>query len=152
MKNPVWLLLLTSVIVMSGCASVTSDRTPPAGTALSEVEALERARFKALIAADLAALRPMLAEDLVYCHSSGVCQNKEEFLGFLSGNKYLGMDIVYMKPRLVDGAVLINGRVNVRVEEGGTAKEFPGIYTDVYAKRGGRWQLVSWQSTRAPAK
>jgi uncharacterized protein YceK len=158
MKNLARLLLpLTTVIVMSGCISVTADSASAStgasagtSTTLNEVEALERARFKALIAVDMPALRPMLGEDLVYCHSSGVCQNRQEFFGFLSENRYLAMDIIYMKPRLIDGAVVINGKLNMRVETAGKAGEFQGIYTDVYAKRNGRWQLVSWQSTRLP--
>lgn len=153
------LCLLMSVVVMSGCVSVNSDsasgaREAASGSpaALNEVEALERARFKAQVAADTSALRPMLAEDLVYCHSTGVCQSKEEFVGFVSSgdNKYLALDIVYMKPRLIDGAVVINGKMTGRVETAGKASDFNGIYTDVYAKRNGRWQLVSWQSTRLP--
>ena len=29
----------------------------------------------------------MLAEDLVYCHSSGLCQNKAEIIDFVSSGK-----------------------------------------------------------------
>ena len=135
---------------MSGCATTNSDLTP--ATALSEVAALERARFKAQVAVDTTTLRPMLADDLVYCHSNAICQNKEEFIGFVSSpdSRYLALDIVQMTPRLVDGAVLINGKMSARVQTGGKVSEFQGTYMDVYAKRNGRWQLVSWQSTRLP--
>jgi hypothetical protein len=167
MKEPV-LFLLTSVIVMSGCASMGSGPSPAAfsgsssnstsasasdsSTALKEVEAAERARFKAWIAADPAAMRPLLGDDLVYCHSTGQCQNKEEIVAAIASRDtiYHAMDIVYMKPRLIDGAVVINGKLNIRAESGGKVTEFQGIYTDVYAKRNGRWQMVSWQSTRVP--
>jgi hypothetical protein len=149
MKIPA-LLTMTAVVVMSGAPAIGDS--VPAATALKEVEAVERARFKAQIALDVATLRPMLADDLVYCHSTGVCQNKEEFIGFVTSgtNKYLAMDIVYMKPRLIDGAVVVNGKMDVRVLMNGKEQRFQGIYTDVYAKRGGRWQLVSWQSTKLP--
>ena len=119
---------------------------------LKEIEALERARFKAQIAMDIKTLRPMLADDLYYCHSTGVCQNKEEFIGFVTSgtNKYLAMDVIYMKPRLVDGAMVVSGKLDIRVVTNGQEQHFQGIYTDVYAKRDGRWQLVTWQSTRLP--
>jgi ketosteroid isomerase-like protein len=145
---------------MSGCAAVSSasssngthSSSGVSTAALGEVEAVERARFKAWIAADAAAMRPMLGEDLVYCHSTGQCQNKDEIVASIASRDtiYHAMDIVYMKPRLVDGAVVINGKLNIRAESGGKVAEFQGIYTDVYAKRDGRWQLVSWQSTRVP--
>jgi len=130
---------------MSGWATASADP-------LKEVEALEKARFKAQIALDVATLRPMLADDLYYCHSSGMCQNKEEFIGFVTSgtNKYLAMDVISMKPRLVDGAVVVNGKLDIRVITNGKEQHFQGIYTDVYAKRDGRWQLVTWQSTRLP--
>jgi ketosteroid isomerase-like protein len=144
---------MTAVVVMSGWpATGDSAETATALMTLNEIEAIERARFKAQVAVDVAALRPMLADDLVYCHSTGVCQNKDEFIGFVTSgsNQYLAMDIVYMKPRLIDGAVVVNGKMDIRVLADGKELHFQGIYTDVYAKRGGRWQLVTWQSTKLP--
>ena len=155
MKIPA-LLVMTTVAVMSGwpamAGSAETATATAATTALTEVEAIERARFKAQVAVDVATLRPMLADDLVYCHSTGVCQNKAEFLGFVTSgtSKYLAMDIVSMKPRLIDGAVVVNGKMDIRVLADGKEQHFQGIYTDVYAKRAGRWQLVSWQSTKLP--
>src|SRR5215471_1993210 len=143
MKKPATVAL--SLIVMSSWAAASQDP-------IKEVEALEHARFQAQIAMDVPTLRPMLADDLFYCHSSGVCQNKEEFIGFVTSgtNKYVAMDVIYMKPRLVDGAVVVNGKLDIRVISNGKEQHFQGIYTDVYAKRDGRWQLVTWQSTRIP--
>jgi hypothetical protein len=143
MKKPTALAL--TLVVMSGWAVASQDP-------VKEVEALERARFKAQIALDVPALRPMLADDLYYCHSTGVCQNKEEFIGFVTSgtNKYLAMDVISMKARLVDGAMVVNGKLDMRVISNGKEQHFQGIYTDVYAKRDGRWQLVTWQSTRLP--
>jgi ketosteroid isomerase-like protein len=130
---------------MSGGAIASDDP-------IKEIEALERARFKAQIAMDIKTLRPMLADDLYYCHSFGACQNKEEFIAFVTSgtNKYLAMDVIDMKPRLVGGAMVVNGKLDIRVVTNGQEQHFQGIYTDVYAKRDGRWQLVTWQSTRLP--
>jgi len=131
---------------MSGWACASQDP-------IKEVEALEKARFQAQIAMDLPTLRPMLADDLYYCHSSGVCQNKDEFIGFVTSgtNKYLAMDVISMKGRLLGNAVIVvNGKLDIRVVSDGKEQHFQGIYTDVYAKRDGRWQLVTWQSTRLP--
>jgi ketosteroid isomerase-like protein len=130
---------------MSGWAVASQDP-------VKEVAALEKARFQAQIAMDVPKLRPMLADDLYYCHSSGVCQNKEEFIGFVTSgtNKYVAMDVISMKPRLVGDVVVVNGKLDIRVIANGKEQHFQGIYTDVYAKRDGRWQLVTWQSTKLP--
>jgi len=34
------------------------------------------------------------------------------------------------------------------VVSGGKANSFRVRFTDVYARRGGTWQMVTWQSTR----
>jgi ketosteroid isomerase-like protein len=133
---------------MSGNAIADDGRS-----ALTEVEAVERARFKAFVAADMKALQAILADDLVYCHSSGQCQNKKEVVAALGSHQtiYHALDVVEMKPRqIAGGVVVINGTVAIRAEMGDKAAEFKAIYTDVYAKRDGRWQLVAWQSTRLP--
>ncbi|HVY79812.1 MAG TPA: nuclear transport factor 2 family protein [Steroidobacteraceae bacterium] len=137
--------LVSTLVLLWGTAAASEDP-------LKEVAALERARFQAQIAMDVPALRSMLADDLYYCHSSGVCQNKEQFIGFVTSgtNKYLAMDVIDMKPRLIGDAVVVNGKLDIRVVSDGKEQHFQGIYTDVYAKRKGRWQLVTWQSTRIP--
>jgi ketosteroid isomerase-like protein len=145
--------LAATVVLMSGL----TGRAVYAGSdtaMLHEVEEVERARFKAWLAADAAAIAPMLGEDLVYCHSTGVCQNKKEVIDFVTSGKqrYLAMDIISIKARDIDGAVVVNGKLNMKVDTGGgRVEEFQGIYTDVYAKRKGKWVLVSWQSTRLPS-
>jgi ketosteroid isomerase-like protein len=147
MKTLAWLLAAGCTVLMSGMA-LAGDGSG----ALREVEGVERARFKAFVAADIKSLQQMLADDLVYCHSTGQCQNKQEVVAALGSHQtiYHALDVVEMKPREVAGAVVITGTVNIRAEMGGKAAEFKAIYTDVYAKRDGRWQLVTWQSTRVP--
>jgi hypothetical protein len=60
------------------------------------------------------------------------------------------MDVVAMTPKAVGGAVLINGTIQVVAEVPGRTAQFRGIYSSVYVKREGRWQLMSWQSTTLP--
>jgi uncharacterized protein (TIGR02246 family) len=141
-------LLSLASALLAGCQTMT---TKPDVTA---VEAVERARFQAFVAGDAAAMRPLLADDLLYCHSSGVCQNREEMVGAITSKStvYRKMDLLAIRPRVLGpDAVMINGKVDAVVVEGGTKViPFQAIYTDVYVKRDGRWQLVSWQSTRLP--
>jgi hypothetical protein len=145
-------LLTLPLVVSLALPMLAGCQTMSAAPDLAEVEAVERARFQAFIEGDTAPLRPMLADDLLYCHSSGQCETKEQIVASISSNAadYQKLDVVYLKPRAVGGAVLINGKVDVLVVDSGGTKQFQAIYTDVYVKRDGRWQLVSWQSTRLP--
>ena len=119
----------------------------------TEMEAVERARFQTWVKGDIAAMQAVLADDVLYCHSSGQCQTKKEFIADIQTKKrvYTKMELLSMtaKPLGTDGAV-VNGTVNVGAESPGKAVAFKGIYTAVYVKRGGHWQLISWQSTTLP--
>jgi hypothetical protein len=141
------LTLALGTALLAGCQTMATPAPD-----LAEVETVERARFQAWISADTAAMRPMLADDLLYCHSSGQCESKEEIIAAIGSKQtiYRKMDVVSLKPRAVGGAVLINGKLDITVEAGGTVIPFQAIYTDAYVKRDGRWQMVSWQSTRLP--
>ena len=39
----------------------------------------------------------------------------------------------------------------IKVTSNGTPNAFGVRFTDVYARRDGRWQMVTWQSTKLPA-
>src|SRR5512143_1675114 len=66
------------LLALAGCSV---ERTPAGtGGAESAIADLERARFAAMVAADTAALRPYLASDLTYTHSSGVTQTRAQLL------------------------------------------------------------------------
>ena len=45
-----------------------------------EILALEERRYAAMLAADMGALEPLVHEDLVYTHSSGVVDGKASWL------------------------------------------------------------------------
>jgi uncharacterized protein (TIGR02246 family) len=137
------LLLLAA---LCGCQTMSA---PPN---LAEVEAVERARFQTWVRNDVAAMELALADDALYCHSNGQCQSKKEFIAEIAAKQriYRTMDVIAMTPKAVGGAVLINGTIQVVAEVPGRTAQFRGIYTSVYVKRDGRWQLVSWQSTTLP--
>jgi hypothetical protein len=137
---------LLLIALLAGCQTMSA---PPD---LRDVEAVERARFQTFVKGDTAAMQSVLGDDLLYCHSSGKCQTKPELIA-----AFVSKDIVYrklnaleIKPRAIAGAVLVNGKVEITADQSGQPTTFQAVYTDVYTKRDGRWQLVSWQSTRSP--
>jgi hypothetical protein len=119
----------------------------------SEMEAVERARFATWVKGDIAAIQAVMADDVLYCHSNTQCQTKQEFIADIQSKNrvYTKMKLLSMtaKPLGADGAV-VNGKVEVGAQSPGKTVGFTGIYTAVYVKRSGRWQLISWQSTTVP--
>ena len=134
-------LITLAVLAAAGCTAV--------GPRLEEVEHLERARFEAMTRQDVAALAPMLAEELVYCHSDGACEGKSEFLETIRSGRirYLALKVLELRPRAYGDVVVFNGAVAVEGALAGQARSFDVVFTDAYVRRGGTWQLIAWQST-----
>lgn len=113
-------------------------------------EQVERRRFAAMIAQDVAALEPMLAEELNYCHSNGEVETKPQFLETIRSGRlrYEALDVKGLDVRLYDDIAVLTGRAMARVQTAGQTRELDLRFTDAYVKRQGRWQLIAWQSTR----
>ena len=60
------------------------------------------------------------------------------------------MDTEGVKVRIYGDAAVVTGSAEIKVSSGGRLLEFSILFTDVYAKQEGRWQMVAWQSTRKP--
>lgn len=140
-------------LLLGACVSHLPQRERAAPSDPSAaVEALERQRFAALERNDLPALEQALAADLVYCHSNARCETRAQFLAALRDGsmRYRRVEVLELRARNVGGAVLLHGRIDLDAEMAGSAARMQLVYTDVWAQRDGRWQLIAWQSTRAP--
>lgn len=123
-----------------------------AGNAQMIIE-LDRKRMQAMAAKDVATLETVLAEDLIYTHSSARIDTKKSLIGaMLSGaTVYTSVEPSDVKAQDLGDAVVLTGVAQIKVTANGTPNAFGVRFTDVYAKRGGTWQMVTWQSTRLPA-
>ena len=124
------------------------------------VKALELERFQAQEKNDFAALERLLADDLVYTHSSGAVDTKAAYIDALRSGKtkYLRITPEDLKVRTLGDLVLIHGRGQFVLEAlvNGQKGENPLhlSFLDVWQKKNGKWQMIAWQSTRIvpPAK
>ncbi|MCS7035748.1 MAG: nuclear transport factor 2 family protein [Saprospiraceae bacterium] len=130
--------------------------TPFAGSAQSSknpsVLQDELRRFDAMTRRDTAELSRWLSEDLIYRHSNGLLEDKRSHLEAIASGALVYEHMVrdsaqaqrYGRTALVNGVVRVRGRLqqapfDVRLS-----------YLAVYRKKGARWRLVRWQSTRLP--
>jgi ketosteroid isomerase-like protein len=114
---------------------------------------LDRKRMQAMAKKDVATLEAVLADDLVYTHSSARLDTKRSLIdAMMSGaTVYTGIEPSDVKAQDLGDAVVLTGIAQIKVVSNGTPNAFGVRFTDVYAKRNGSWQMVTWQSTRLPA-
>ena len=118
-----------------------------------QIIALDRKRMAAMAAKDYATLNEVLADDLIYTHSSARLDTKQSLIGNMQSGAtvYEAVEPSEVKAQDLGGAVVLTGVCRIRVTSNGTPNAFAVRFTDVYANKGGRWQMVTWQSTRLPA-
>jgi len=124
----------------------------PAGALVAEreIRLAEKARFEAMIRADLPALDTLLGSDLSYTHTDGDRQTRSQFVAMLRSNElaYLSAQPESVVVRVYGTTVLADGRAHMRVRSGGKEIAFTIRFLEAYVHRRGRWELVAWQSTR----
>jgi len=126
--------------------------TTPTDKAAAEVLAADDARYAAMIAQDFDALGRLLADDLLYTHSTAVTDTKAQYLAALRGGKYRykaarreGTTV-----RIHGTTAIVNGRSLIDVDVEGVPKSLANVFINVWVRTPGGWQMTGWQSTTVP--
>ena len=122
-----------------------------AGNADKVIE-LDRQRMNAMAQKDIAALNKLIADDLVYTHSSARLDTKESLIGAMEAGRTVYTAVVPsdVKAQDLGDTVVLTGNARISVNSGGNAMNFGVRFTDVWVNKSGQWQMVAWQSTRTP--
>jgi hypothetical protein len=147
------LVLAVAVFAMPGHAlAQTPTRITPADMvkAAQGVAAFEKARWDATVANDATKLNEMLADDLTYIHSTGYSQTKKEYLASLAAKQlvYHSYGITDTKVQIYGPLAITHGKFAFAALSKGQEVKGEAFYTGVYHEKNGKWQLVSWQTTR----
>jgi hypothetical protein len=141
MKNSLFTLVFAcfSLVAFSQKADVAS------------LKQAELNRFKVMVSKNRASLEAVLHRDLVYFHSSGVADTKDSYIASIFSGKsnYQSIEAVELVTRIYGKTGINTGTVNI-VNLNAEGKETPLKlrFTDVFVFEDGRWQMVSWQSTK----
>jgi Domain of unknown function (DUF4440) len=113
---------------------------------------LDKKRMTATAQQDVAALRELLSDDLVYTHSSARLDTKQSLIDAMVSGKTVYTAVVPSEVKAQDcgDAVVLTGIARISVVSNGKPNSFGVRFTDVYANKGGKWQMVTWQSTKLP--
>lgn len=115
---------------------------------MDEIIALENRRVEAMVKGDVKALGEILADDLIYTHSSAKIDTKVSFIEAISSGRsnYKSVERKDVKVSQYGDTAVVTGHAEFHVGD----NKFAARFIDVYAKRDGAWQMVAWQSTKVP--
>jgi ketosteroid isomerase-like protein len=112
--------------------------------------ALDHKRMTAMAEKDIATLTEIIADDLIYTHSSARQDSKASLIGAMQSGATVYTSVVPSGVVAQDfgDVVVLSGIADIAVNSGGKPNAFRVRFIDVYANRGGAWQMVAWQSTK----
>jgi ketosteroid isomerase-like protein len=113
---------------------------------------LDKKRMTAMAQKDIATLNAVLSDDLVYTHSSARLDTKQSLIGAMQSGStvYTAVEPSDVKAQDFGDTVVLTGSCRISIMSSGRPNAFSVRFTDVYANKGGQWQMVTWQSTRIP--
>mgnify|MGYP000019299515 FL=1 len=127
---------------------------------LKSVLAAEECRRQALLSTDLEALQGLLADALVYVHSTAASDSKDSYLAKLRSGalRYQALQFDDVQARLLGpegAAAVVTGRMAAQVLKDGQVRAVRSLFMTVWARSAARdaggWQLCAHQGTPLPA-
>lgn len=116
------------------------------------IRSLEDRRFQAMISADTATLKQLLAEDLVYTHSNTSVDTKESLIQSIETRRpYQNVERTEERIRIYDSSAVVTGQAQISLSGASGRRILNARYIDVWVNGPGGWQMVAWQSTPIPA-
>lgn len=106
---------------------------------------------RAMVNGDADALEELLAPDFTYTHMNARVEPRGELIPSVrNGRKNQRMDFENVWTRAYPGVVLVNGLNHMVVGTVEKPVAFDSHFTAVLVDLEGRWQLVSYHSTKVP--
>lgn len=115
-----------------------------------QILALHEAGDRALMAADLAVLGEIFADDYVQYNDAGQAFTKQDVLENFrrAAIRYPSIVSTGRKIRVLGDTAVVHGSEDDEVEAGGKRFNVRYVYLDVLQKRDGKWMLVASQLAR----
>lgn len=110
-----------------------------------QIRAIERARLRSLVDADMETARRLHADDFELIDPVGGTLSKEQYLRRIASGEldYLEWEPVEIRVKLYGDSAVIRYQAHLRVSVKGSAgRPVTFWHTDLYEKRNGQWQVV----------
>ena len=117
-----------------------------------EVAATVESLRKAILSADATALDRLTAEKLSYGHSSGLVEDKKEFIRKITSKENVYTEIILSDQTIsISGdAAIVRHMLDVSVNGNGKAAQLKLIIMMAWQKQDGQWKLLGRQAVRKP--
>jgi hypothetical protein len=132
-------------------STVLASAEAGAQGAADQLRAIERARLRSLVEADLPTARRLHADDFELITSVGGAWPKERYLGDIASGAldYLEWQPEEIRVRLYRESAIIRYKAHLRVSVNGSpGRSVTFWHTDLYEKRKGQWQIVWSHATQ----
>jgi ketosteroid isomerase-like protein len=119
-----------------------------AQTVEQEIQSLEDRRYRAMVESDAKTLAELLADELVYTHSTGAVDTKASYIESIrTRSPYRKVDRLQEAIQLYGDTAIITGHAHLHVETGGAQRILDLRHLNVWVKRPAGWQMVAWEAT-----
>jgi len=142
------LVVATGVVTASSASPASSSQT-------EQLRAIETTRLQALVDADTATARKLIAPDFQVINPAGASLSREDLLGAVDAGV---LDFLVIEPsapiavRLSGESAALRYQTAYDVVLGATHVTHTAWTTALYERRAGRWQIVWEQTTAIPNK
>jgi ketosteroid isomerase-like protein len=142
MANRIFMLILSFLIYTCAFAQ----------KAEKEIESSIATLNKAMISPDQSTLEKLTAEDLSYGHSTGIVQNKSEFVkDVLSGSvKFIQIDNANQMITVTDNIATVRNICSIKGTRDGAPLDLKIGILMIWIKKGDGWKLLARQGYKLP--
>ena len=111
---------------------------------------LSKKKFGLMIRMQYDSLQAILDDRLMFIHSSGWTETKQELIEDMKSGKlrYKDIQIAEASARIYPSVAIVTGKGKFSVTLDENALELDLCYTEVYIQRNGKWLLASRHSNR----
>jgi ketosteroid isomerase-like protein len=122
---------------------------PSVGDLERLVEDLEKRRYAAMLASDVAALDAMLDDRLVYAHSLGDRDGKASYLDKVRSRVFVYHEVHHTSDSIIASGdcAVVAGTMRAKASVGSELRAINNSSLAVWMKTGGTWRFVAYQPT-----
>jgi ketosteroid isomerase-like protein len=146
MTKIIYILIASFMMSTTATLAQTADEKAVAA-------AVEKLR-QAMIAADIAALKSLAADEISYGHSNGLIENKAEFVDqFVTGKSvFKTINLTDQTVKIVGEAAIVRHRLTGDTNNSNVPGKVDLVVLSVWQKQKGEWKLLARQAAKLPPK
>jgi len=118
----------------------------------ADILAADKAWADAVTKTDTAALEKLLADDLVYTHSTGVVDTKRQYIDNLKSGAQQYHSVTHLDPKVqvYGGTAVLTSGLKMDTTSKGARQQSSFRVIHVWTKKPAGWQMIAHQTTRLP--